>query len=319
MMAETPRILIADEMSSRAVDVLRQAGFTVDVRTGLPPAELAAVVGEYHGLGVRSATRVSAAVLAQPGKLRIIGRAGVGVDNIDVEAATKRDIVVINTPSGNAVAAAELAVSLLFALARKVPQAAAGMRQGQWEKKKFMGVELAGKTFGVLGLGNIGRHVVRRGVGLDMQVIAHDPYLPAEIAAKLGAEFVSFDDLVRRSDFLSIHVPLAPQTQGLFDAGTLRRMKTGAYLINCARGGIVDEDALLAALQSGQLSGAALDVFETEPPGLTPLLAHESIIATPHIGASTKEAQEKVAVELAEVFVAFLKDGVVRNAVNRRA
>jgi D-3-phosphoglycerate dehydrogenase len=284
----------------------------------MKPEELAAVVGNYHGLGVRSASKVTAAVLANPGKLKIIGRAGVGVDNIDVAAATAKDILVINTPAGNSTAAAELAVGLLFALARKIPQAAGLMRQGVWEKKKFMGVELAGKTLGVLGLGNIGRQVAERGVGLKMRVIGHDPVLASDAVLPAGVEVVPFADLIERSDFLTLHVPMTKETKNLFDGPLLAKMKKGAYLVNAARGGIVNEEALLEALKSGQLAGAALDVFGKEPPDPSPLFEHENLIAIPHLGASTKEAQEKVAVELAEVFVSYLKDGVVRSAVNRR-
>ncbi len=317
-MSESISVLIADEMSKSAVVVLQEAGFSVDVKTGMKPEELAAVVGNYHGLGVRSASKVTAAVLANPGKLRIIGRAGVGVDNIDVAAATAKDILVINTPAGNSTAAAELAVGLLFALARKIPQAAALMRQGIWEKKKFMGVELAGKTLGVMGLGNIGRQVAERGIGLKMRVIGHDPVLSADAVLPAGVENVTFHELIERSDFLTLHVPMTKDTKNLFDSAMLAKMKKGACLINAARGGIVNEDALLEALTSGQLAGAALDVFGKEPPDPSPLFAHENLIAVPHLGASTKEAQEKVAVELAEVFVSFLKGGVVRNAVNRK-
>jgi D-3-phosphoglycerate dehydrogenase len=317
-MSDPIRVLIADDMSKRAVEILQQAGFTVDVKTGMKPDELAAVVGGYHGLAVRSASKVTAAVLAQPGQLKIIGRAGVGVDNIDVAAATAKDILVINTPLGNAAAAAELAVGLMFALARKIPQASQSMRQGIWEKKKYMGVEIAGKTLGVLGLGNIGRQVAERGVGLKMKVIGHDPVLPAGAALPAGVERVALDDLVASADFLTLHVPLTAETKNLFGAATLARMKKGSYLINAARGGVVDEDAVLDALRSGHLAGAALDVFAKEPPDPSPLFEHENLIALPHLGASTKEAQEKVAVELAEVFVSYLKDGVVRNAVNRK-
>jgi D-3-phosphoglycerate dehydrogenase len=317
-MSEPISVLIADEMSKKAVTLLQEAGFTVDVKTGMKPEELAAVVGNYHGLGIRSASKVTAAVLANPGKLKIIGRAGVGVDNIDVAAATQKDVLVINTPAGNSTAAAELAVGLLFALARKIPQAAGLMRQGVWEKKKFMGVELAGKTLGVMGLGNIGRQVAERGVGLKMNVIGHDPVLPANAALPAGVTRVSFDELIQRSDFLSLHTPLTPETKNLFDGAMLAKMKKGACLVNCARGGIVNEEALLEALKSGQLAGAALDVFGKEPPDPSPLFEHENLIAVPHLGASTKEAQEKVAIELAEVFIGYLKSGVVRNAVNRK-
>ncbi|MEO5768945.1 MAG: hydroxyacid dehydrogenase [Polyangia bacterium] len=317
-MSEPISVLIADEMSKSAVVVLQEAGFSVDVKTGMKPEELASVIGNYHGLGIRSASKVTAATLANPGKLKIIGRAGVGVDNIDVAAASAKDILVINTPAGNSTAAAELAVGLLFALARKIPQAAGLMRQGVWEKKKFMGVELAGKTLGVMGMGNIGRQVAERGVGLKMRVIAHDPMLSSDAVLPPGIDQVSFKELVERSDFLTLHVPLTKDTKNLFDAAMLGKMKKGACLVNAARGGIINEEALLDALNSGQIGGAALDVFVKEPPDPSPLFQHDNLIALPHLGASTKEAQEKVAVELAEVFVGFLKSGVVRNAVNRK-
>jgi D-3-phosphoglycerate dehydrogenase len=312
-MAEPIRVLIADDMSKKAVEILSGAGFTVDVKTGMKPEELAAVIGQYHGVGVRSASKIKADTLANPGKLKIIGRAGVGVDNIDVKAATEKGILVINTPQGNAAAAAELAIGLVFALARKIPQAADSMRQGIWEKKKFMGVEVAGKTLGVVGLGNIGRNAAERGVGLKMNVIGYDPYPPRELPA--GVKLASLEDVITKSDFITLHVPLTPDTKGLFGAATFAKMKKGSFLVNCARGGIVEEEAVLEALKSGQLAGAALDVFGKEPPDPSPLFAHENLIASPHLGASTREAQEKVAIELAEVFVGFLKDGIVRNAV----
>jgi D-3-phosphoglycerate dehydrogenase len=314
-MSEPIRVLIADEMSKKAVELLGSAGFSVDVKTGLPAEELAKIIGEYHGLGIRSATKVTAAVLANPGKLKIIGRAGVGVDNIDVKTASDKGVLVINTPQGNAAAAAEMAIGLMFALARKIPQAAESMRQGIWEKKKFMGVEIAGKTLGVVGLGNIGRQAAERGVGLKMKVIGYDPYPPKQLPA--GVTLVSLDEIITKSDFVTLHVPLTPETKGLFGAATFARMKKGAFLINCARGGIVDEAAVGEALKSGQLAGAALDVFGKEPPEPSPLFQVDNLIASPHLGASTREAQEKVAIELAEVFVGYLKDGVVRNAVNR--
>ena len=312
-MADPIRVLIADDMSKKAVEILSGAGFSVDVKTGMKPEELAAVIGEYHGVGVRSASKIKADTLANPGKLKIIGRAGVGVDNIDVKAATEKGILVINTPQGNAAAAAELAIGLMFALARKIPQAAESMRQGIWEKKKFMGAEIAGKTLGVVGLGNIGRQAAERGVGLKMNVLGYDPFPPKQLPA--GVTLASLDDIIAKSDFITLHVPLTPETKGLFGAATFAKMKKGACLVNCARGGVVDEGAVLEALKAGQLGGAALDVFGKEPPEPSPLFEHDNLIATPHLGASTKEAQEKVAIELAEVFVGFLKDGVVRNAV----
>jgi D-3-phosphoglycerate dehydrogenase len=314
-MADSIRVLIADDMSKRAVEILQKAGFTVDVKVGLKPEELAAIIGQYHGLGIRSATKVTAAILENPGSLKIIGRAGVGVDNIDVKAAAAKNVLVINTPQGNAAAAAEMAIALMFALARKVPQAAESMRQGIWEKKKFMGVEIAGKTLGVVGLGNIGRQAAERGVGLKMSVLGYDPLVKSETGLPAGVKLASLDDIITKSDFVTLHVPLTPETKDLFNAATFARMKKGSYLINCARGGIVNEPDVLEALKSGQLAGAALDVFGKEPPEPSPLFAHENLIASPHLGASTREAQEKVAIELAEVFVGYLKDGIVKNAV----
>jgi D-3-phosphoglycerate dehydrogenase len=314
-MADSIRVLIADDMSKRAVEILQKAGFAVDVKVGLKPEELAAIIGQYHGLGIRSATKVTAAILENPGSLKIIGRAGVGVDNIDVKAAAAKNVLVINTPQGNAAAAAEMAIALMFALARKVPQAAESMRQGIWEKKKFMGVEIAGKTLGVVGLGNIGRQAAERGVGLKMSVIGYDPLVKSETGLPAGVKLASLDDIITKSDFITLHVPLTPETKDLFNTATFARMKKGSYLINCARGGIVNETDVLEALKSGQLAGAALDVFGKEPPEPSPLFAHENLIASPHLGASTREAQEKVAIELAEVFVGYLKDGIVKNAV----
>ncbi len=318
MAASDPiRVLVADELSTAAVDIMTNAGLSVDVNTGLPPNQLAEIIGSYDGLAVRSATKVTDPILERATRLKIVGRAGVGVDNIDVNAATWRKVLVINTPSGNAIAAGELAVALMFALARKIPQATASMKKGEWEKKKFMGVEITGKTLGVVGLGNIGRQVAERAVGLKMKVVAHDPYLAAGAALPAGVQAVGLDDLLKQADFITLHLPLVADTKNLFGAQTLGKMKKGAYLINAARGGVVNEADLEVALTSGHLAGAAVDVFETEPPGAIPLLALDNVIASPHIGASTKEAQQKVAVELAEVFVDFLKHGKVRNAVNR--
>jgi D-3-phosphoglycerate dehydrogenase len=311
------KILVADDLSKAAVEIMSKAGLSVDVKTGLPPADLAAIIGQYHGLAVRSATKVTKDILAAATNLKIVGRAGVGVDNIDVKAATEKKVQVINTPQGNAIAAGELAVAYLFALARKLPQSTASMKKSEWEKKKFMGVEITGKTLGVVGFGNIGRTVADRGVGLKMKVLAFDPALAAGATAPAGVEFVSFDDLVKRSDFVTLHIPLLPATKNLFGTETFAKMKKGSYLINCARGGVVDEAALYEALKSGHLGGAALDVFEKEPTPPLPLFELDNVLLSPHVGASTKEAQEKVAVELAEVFVEFLKSGKVRNAVNQ--
>src|SRR5262245_26193272 len=311
------KVLVSDDLSKAAVEIMSGAGLKVDVKTGLPPADLGEIIGQYHGLAVRSATKVTPDILAKAANLKIVGRAGVGVDNIDVKAATEKKVQVINTPSGNAIAAGELAIAYMFALARKIPQSTASMKKGEWEKKKFMGVEITGKTLGVVGFGNIGRQVAERAVGLKMKVVAFDPMLPPGAAPPAGVAFATFDDLVAGSDFVTLPVPLLPETQNPFGAATLARMKKGAYLINCARGGIVDENALYEALKSGHLGGAALDVFEKEPCGPLPLFELDNVLASPHLGASTKEAQEKVAVELAEVFVDFLKAGKVRNAVNK--
>ncbi len=311
------KVLVSDDLSKAAVEIMSQAGFTVDVRTGLPADQLKEIIGAYHGLAVRSATKVTADLLSRASNLKIVGRAGVGVDNIDVPAATERKVQVINTPSGNAIAAGELAIGYIFALARKLPQATASMKKGEWEKKKFMGVEITGKTLGVIGLGSIGAKVAERAVGLKMRVLAHDPVWPAGAPAPAGVELAGFDDVVAKSDFITLHLPFLPSTKNLFSAATFAKMKKGAYLINCARGGIVDENALYEALKSGHLGGAAVDVFEKEPCGPLPLFELDNVLASPHVGASTKEAQDKVAVELAEVFVDFFKGGKVRNAVNK--
>ena len=311
------KVLVADDMSNAAVEIMTKAGLSVDVNTGLAPAQLAEIVGNYQGLAVRSATKVTADILAKATNLKIVGRAGVGVDNIDVKTATERKVQVINTPSGNAIAAGELAIAYMFALARKIPQATASMKKGEWEKKKFSGVEITGKTLGVLGFGNIGRQVAERAVGLRMKVLAYDPLIPAGASPPAGIEYGKFDDVVAKADFLTLHLPFTAETKNLFGTATLTKMKKGAYLINCARGGVVDETALYEAIKSGHLAGAGLDVFEKEPTPPLPLFELDNVVASPHIGASTKEAQGKVAVELAEVFVDFFRNGNVRNAVNK--
>src|SRR3954470_9689563 len=311
------KVLVADDLSNAAVEIMTKAGLSVDVNTGLPPAQLAEIIGAYHGLAVRSATKVTADILAKASNLKIVGRAGVGVDNIDVKTATERKVQVINTPSGNAIAAGELAIAYMFALARKIPQATASMKKGEWEKKKFAGVEITGKTLGVLGFGNIGRQVAERAVGLRMKVLAYDPMIPAGASPPAGIEYAKFDEVLAKADFVTLHLPLTAETKNLLGAATFPKMKKGAYLINCARGGVVDEAALYEALKSGHLGGAALDVFEKEPTPPLPLFELDNVLLSPHIGASTKEAQSKVAVELAEVFVDFFKNGKVRNAVNK--
>jgi D-3-phosphoglycerate dehydrogenase len=317
-MTEPFRVLISDSMSGRAAEILSASPrIRVDVRAGLSAAELLASIGEYHGLLVRSRTKITAEVIDAANRLQIIGRAGIGVDNIDVAAASRRGILVENAPSGNSVTTAEHALSLLFSLARNIPQGTASLKAGRWEKNKLSGRELLGKNIGIVGLGNIGRLVAERAGGLKMKLLAYDPFIGRDTAARLGVELVGFEELMSRVDFLTIHTPLTSETRSLVDAEALGRARPGLLLVNAARGGIVDEDALLAALESGQIGGAALDVFETEPPPPDhPLLAHPRVICTPHLGASTGEALDKVAAEIAEQVVAFAERGEVRNPIN---
>jgi len=314
------KVLVADELSPRGIETLRKAnGLTVDVKLGLKPAELKSILGDYQALAVRSATKVTADVLEGAKALKVIGRAGVGVDNIDVEAASRQNIIVMNTPGGNSMAVAELTLAMLLALPRQLVQAVGSTKSGKWEKKKFAsGHELFQKTVGILGLGNIGSLVAQRCLAFGMTVLVYDPH-PSEAARKLGlsVQFVSLEELVRRADFLTIHVPANEKTHNLVGASLFAQMKKGAYLVNCARGGIVDEAALAVALQDGTLAGAAMDVFSTEPPPADyPLLALDNFLATPHLGASTEEGQLACANQLAEQLVEFLQRGVVRNAVN---
>jgi D-3-phosphoglycerate dehydrogenase len=312
------KLLISDSMSSKAVEVLKNTpGLDVDVITGLKPDELKAKIKEYHGLVVRSATKVTAEIIEAAENLKVVGRAGTGVDNVDMAAATKKGVVVMNTPGGNTVTTAEHAVSMLMALARKIPQATASMKRGEWEKKKFEGTEITGKTLGILGVGNIGSVVASRALGLRMNVLAYDPFISAEAADKLGVTLVSMDDLFKKSDFISIHVPLTAETKGIVNAGAFKKMKKGVKIINCARGGIVNEFDLAEAIKAKIVSGAACDVFEKEPPlADNPLVGLEDVILTPHLGASTFEAQENVAVAIAEQIADYLTTGTIRNAVN---
>ncbi|MEO5729587.1 MAG: phosphoglycerate dehydrogenase [Byssovorax sp.] len=313
-----PRVLVSDSLSEQGLAILRAgAGLTVDYQPGLGEDALAAAITGADALVIRSGSKVTAKVLEGATSLRVIGRAGIGVDNVDVPAASKRGVVVMNTPTGNAVTTAEHAISLLFSLARMIPQAAASMKAGQWEKKKFEGRELAGKTLGIIGLGNIGRIVADRARGLHMNVIGFDPVLTADRAAALGIELCSLDAIWARADAITVHTPLTATTQNLVDDAVVAKLKKGALLINAARGGIYDLDALLRGLTSGRIGGVALDVFTTEPPPKDlAILQHERVIATPHLGASTKEAQDRVALEIAEQVVDFLSTGAVRNAVN---
>ena len=313
------RILIADDLSPEAKTVLeRIPDGQVDVRVGLKPAELREIAGAYDALAVRSATKVTAEFLAAATRLRVIGRAGTGVDNIDLDAATRRGVVVMNAPGGNSVSVAEHTVALLLALARRVADASQSTCAGKWEKKKFSaGREVLGKTLGVVGTGSIGALVVQRAKAFGMKVIAYDPFLSEEAAAKLGVELVPLPEIFRRSDAVTLHVPLNEQTKNMVAAPQLAQMKPGALLINCARGGLVDEKALADALESKRLGGAALDVFETEPPPAGhPLFCCENFIATPHLGGSTEDAQQNVALIVCEAMVEYLTTGTIRNAVN---
>ena len=311
------KILIADAMSDRAVDILKSNHLDVDVKTELKKGELQAIIGEYDGLIVRSATKVTRDIIEKADRLKVIGRAGIGVDNVDVEAATEKGIVVMNTPQGNALAAAEHALALMFALARKIALADRTMKEGKWEKKLLMGVEVYEKTLGVIGIGNIGMIVAEKAVALGMKVIAYDLFVSRDLAAGKGIELVDLDTLLSRSDFISIHLPLLKETRGLLNKENISRMKKGVLIINAARGGIINEADLFDALESGQVAGAALDVFETEPPPADyPLVLSDKVIATPHLGASTKEAQSKVAIDIANQITDYALNGVIKNSVN---
>ncbi|HUO78184.1 MAG TPA: phosphoglycerate dehydrogenase [Thermodesulfovibrionales bacterium] len=310
------KVLISDNLSPRGIEVLKQSGLEVDVKTGMKPEELKACIGEYHGLIIRSATKVTAEIVEAAANLKVVGRAGSGLDNVDKAAASKKGIVVMNTPGGNTITTAEHTIALMFALARQIPQATASMKQGKWEKKRFMGVELFKKTIGIVGIGNIGKHVARRALSLGMIVIGYDPYLSDENAKEMGIEKVDLTTLFKRSDFITIHTPITSETKNLISTKTIQLMKDGVRIINCARGGIVNEAELYEALKKEKVAGAALDVFEKEPPGENPLLTLDSVICTPHLGAATEEAQENVAVAIAEQVVDCLVNGVIRNAVN---
>ena len=312
------KALVCDPISEAGIAKLREIpNVEVDVKLGLKPDELKAIIGEYSALAVRSETKVTADILAAAVKLQIIGRAGVGVDNIDVTAATQRGIVVVNSPEGNTLAAAELAVALLLALARKIPQADASLRSGKWERKKFVGTEIYGKTVGVVGLGKIGRSVAIRMKSFETTVVAYDPFATAESARRIGVEIVSLDELYERSDFITLHVPLNSDTRGMIGPAQFAKMKSGVRIVNCARGGIVDEEALAAAIRSGKVGGVAFDVFVEEPPKLdNPLLSMQENVITPHLGASTEEAQVNVAIDIAEQISEVLQGRPARSAVN---
>ncbi len=310
------KVLVSDNLSPRGVKILEKAGLDVDVRVGMTPQELKKEIGKYNALVVRSATKVTADIISAAKKLQVVGRAGSGLDNIDRTAATKQGIVVMNTPGGNTITTAEHTVSLLFSMARQTPQATASMKQGKWEKKKFKGVELYSKVLGIIGLGNIGAHVAKMAQGVGMNIIAYDPFLNEEKAKELGVQAVGLDELFRKSDVITLHTPLTSETRSLINKESIAKMKKGVMIINSARGGIVDEAALFDALQSGKVAAAALDVFEQEPPENCPLLGLDNVIATPHLGAATQEAQDNVAIAVAEQIVDYLLKGTIRNAVN---
>jgi D-3-phosphoglycerate dehydrogenase len=317
-----PRVLVCDNLESSGLDLLRQAGIELDVPDKAPKGEaLKEAIRAADGVIVRSATKITAAELEDPGKMRVIVRAGVGVDTIDVAAATRKGILVMNTPGGNTVSTAEQTVTLMMALARHTAAADATLRAGRWDRNKFVGTQLAGKTLGVVGLGRIGREVARRAAGLDMKILGFDPFLSPAAAAQMGIEATSnLDDLLPRVDFLTVHTPLTDETRDLIGAAQIARMQKGSRVINCARGGIINEDALVEALKSGQLAGAALDVFVQEPPPADhPLLKLPNVVLTPHLGASTVEAQVSVAREAAQLLIDYLTRGVVGFAVNMAA
>lgn len=310
------KVLISDNISPKGIEILKTAGLTVDVKTGMKQEELMASIGNYQGLIVRSATKVTSKIIDAASNLKVIGRAGSGLDNVDVTAATKKGIVVMNTPGGNTITTAEHTIALLYALARLVPQATASMKEGKWEKKKFMGVELFNKTLGVIGIGNIGSQVAKRAQAFAMNVIAYDPFLSEDKAKAMGVERVNLEELFKRSDFITIHTPLTSETRNMINKDTIKIMKDSVRIINCARGGIINEKDLYDALVEGKVAGAALDVFEKEPPENNPLLTLDSVISTPHLGAATKEAQENVAIAIAEQIADYLTHGTIRNAVN---
>ncbi|MCA1959903.1 MAG: phosphoglycerate dehydrogenase [Desulfomonile sp.] len=314
------KVLVSDNLSEVGVQILRDAeGIEVDVKNSLSPDELKAIIGEYHGLAIRGATKVTADVIAVADKLRVVGRAGTGLDNVDTPAATKRGIVVMNVPGGNSVTTAEHTLSMMMSLARNIPQAHASMKAGKWEKKKFGGTEIYNKTLGIIGLGRIGAIVADRAQGLGMHIIAFDPFLSEEKANQMGIKLGSLEEVFRQSDFITLHVPLTDETRNLICKANIDKMKDGVRIINCSRGPVVNEDDLADAIESGKVAGAALDVYTVEPPQNRRLIDLERVICTPHLGASTKEAQENVAIGIAQQIRDYLLDGTIRNAVNAPA
>jgi D-3-phosphoglycerate dehydrogenase / 2-oxoglutarate reductase len=311
-----PRVLIADKLSEAAIAIFRERGVEADVKPGLSKEELGQIIGSYDGLAIRSATKVTAKLLDHSGRLKVIGRAGIGVDNVDISAATAKGIIVMNTPFGNSITTAEHAIAMMFALARQIPAADTSTQTGKWEKNRFLGVEITGKTLGIIGCGNIGAIVADRALGLKMRVIAYDPFLSPERAKDLGVAKVDMDELLARADIITLHTPLTPQTKNVLSAENLAKAKKGVRIINCARGGLVDEKALRLALDSGHVAGAAFDVFIEEPALHNPLFGHANVVCTPHLGAATSEAQENVALQVAEQMSDYLIDGSISNALN---
>lgn len=310
------RVLVSDPITPAGIELLKQAGFEVEVKTDHTKEELLAKIKDYDALIVRSQTKVTADIIEAASNLKVIGRAGVGVDNVDIEAATKKGIIVMNAPDGNTISTAELTVAMLLALARNIPQAHASLKGGAWDRKKFTGVEINGKTLGIVGMGRIGTEVAKRMLAMGMNVLAYDPFFTKEKAASLGVKMVDLDTIITESDFITVHTPLTPETKGLFGAKEFARMKKGVRLINCARGGIYDEAALVEAIKNGQVAGAALDVYTSEPPSDRTLIELPQTVVTPHLGASTTEAQENVAVDVAVEVIKVLKGEPFKNAVN---
>jgi D-3-phosphoglycerate dehydrogenase len=315
-MTDTVKVLISDKMDPKAAQIFRERGIHVDEITGKTPDELAAIIGDYDGLAIRSATKVTKAILDAATRLKVVGRAGIGVDNVDIPAATARGVVVMNTPFGNSITTAEHAIALMFALARQLPEADASTQAGKWEKNRFMGVEVTGKTLGLIGAGNIGSIVASRALGLRMKVVAYDPFLTPERAVEIGIEKVELPELLARADFITLHTPLTDQTRNILSRENLAKTKKSVRIVNCARGGLIDETALKEGLDSGHIAGAALDVFENEPAKDSPLFGTPGFISTPHLGASTSEAQVNVAIQVAEQMSDFLLLGGVTNAIN---
>ena len=313
-----PKVLVSDKLSKTAVQIFKDNGVEVDYLpdVGKDKEKLLEIIGDYDALAIRSATKVTDKVLGAAGKLKVIGRAGIGVDNVDIPAATKKGVIVMNTPFGNSITTAEHAISLMLSLARQIPEADASTRAGKWEKNRFMGVEITSKVLGIIGAGNIGSIVADRAQGLKMKVIAFDPFLTPERAMQIGVEKVELEELLRRADFITLHTPLTEQTRNILDADAFAKMKDGVRIINCARGGLVDEAALADALRAGKVAGAAFDVFVEEPATSNPLFELPNFIATPHLGASTNEAQENVALQVAEQISAYLTSGEISNALN---